>query len=555
MKRLFITSVIMAMLVSMPVYADNEIKADVSADTHIIKVSGDMGVENAGKRVMVTVLSKGFAEDGMESLTADNIKDNVLGIYMAYTDEEGKYDVSFKADFETGEYTAVLSGPSKSERHSTIFFNPGNVSTVVGELEAARKDKDASKIEEILLVEENLRSLGIGKHTDKIYGIEFADISRSDFEFLANYEEAYKTASAFEAAYREMCAVKAFNGAENAADILPLIKECDDVLNIMSMNAYSVYLSMEDKSQVDEAMLKGSFKTKDDIVTLFCDKTYLGAVKSMENWSEFSDFIKENNDYIGLDLDEYNKLKYSSEADKAVAGKSFATLEAFRKEFYNAVEAQKNAETKGSGAKESSGGSGGGKVSSYTAPVVTPQPPKTFSDIDSVPWAREAIYGLAGRNVLSGKADGLFYPNDIVTREESAKILVEAFGANKENVSCDFTDVDIKSWSYIYVAAAKNAGIVSGYEDGTFGIGKGLKRQELSAMIYRVAKANGIVFEAVAEAEFADADEIAPYAKEAVEALAGAGIINGKGEGIFAPNDYCTRAEAAKIIYSVLKLK
>ena len=74
-------------------------------------------------------------------------------------------------------------------------------------------------------------------------------------------------------------------------------------------------------------------------------------------------------------------------------------------------------------------------------------------------------------------------------------------------------------------------------------------------MIYRAAKTNGIEFKNVKEKEFADEESIASYAKEAVGTLGGAGIINGKGENIFAPDDYCTIADAAKIIYPVLNVE
>ena len=55
-------------------------------------------------------------------------------------------------------------------------------------------------------------------------------------------------------------------------------------------------------------------------------------------------------------------------------------------------------------------------------------------------------------------------------------------------------------------------------------------------------------------ATFGDADSISTYAKDAVGALSGAGIINGMGDGNFAPGAFATRAQAAKIIYNVLAL-
>ena len=52
--------------------------------------------------------------------------------------------------------------------------------------------------------------------------------------------------------------------------------------------------------------------------------------------------------------------------------------------------------------------------------------------------------------------------------------------------------------------------------------------------------------------QFADEDEISEYAREAVSRLGGAGIVNGLPNGSFNPFGSLTRAEAAKVIYSMI---
>ena len=222
---------------------------------------------------------------------------------------------------------------------------------------------------------------------------------------------------------------------------------------------------------------------------------------------------------LRISLSDYKKLKYPSNVDKKIAGNSYTSVEELRTAFEKAVESVEDEESENKN-------SGGSKVSSYTAPVITPQAPLApsvsqvnFNDIDTVSWAKDAILSLASKKIVNGKADGMFYPNDSVTREEIAKILVEAFGIDKNDVVCDFNDVDNSHWSYVYVAAAKKSGIVNGYEDGSFGLGSGVTRQELAAMIYRTAKANGIIFADGKKTEFADSEQIADYAKDAVDVL------------------------------------
>ena len=53
---------------------------------------------------------------------------------------------------------------------------------------------------------------------------------------------------------------------------------------------------------------------------------------------------------------------------------------------------------------------------------------------------------------------------------------------------------------------------------------------------------------------FDDDANIADYAKTAVEVLTGAGILNGMGDGTFAPKSTVTRAQSAKVVYELLNL-
>jgi hypothetical protein len=71
-------------------------------------------------------------------------------------------------------------------------------------------------------------------------------------------------------------------------------------------------------------------------------------------------------------------------------------------------------------------------------------------------------------------------------------------------------------------------------------------------MIMRAAKATGISLDGQGS-QFNDGSIISDYAKEAVNTLSGAGVINGFADGTFKPNDPLTRAQTAKIVYSVIK--
>ena len=173
-----------------------------------------------------------------------------------------------------------------------------------------------------------------------------------------------------------------------------------------------------------------------------------------------------------------------------------------------------------------------------------------FSDIASVSWAKEAIESLAARGVISGKAQGIFAPNDNVTRAEFVKILVGAFSLTDANSNASFADVPQSHWAYKYIATASSKGIVNGIGNGMFGTDSNITRQDIAVLCYRLATSKGAQF--TQSGEFADESVISAYAKEAASKLKGAGIINGKESNNFDPVSFATRAEAAKIIYQLM---
>ena len=178
--------------------------------------------------------------------------------------------------------------------------------------------------------------------------------------------------------------------------------------------------------------------------------------------------------------------------------------------------------------------------------------PDIFSDIQNVEWAKEAIIGLAERNIVSGIGNHQFDPDGNVTREQFVKMVVEAFVPEAEAAQISFSDIEMSAWYAEPIAKAVGKGIVNGTGNGQFGIGLNITRQDMCVMIYRAAQAAGITFES-SEAVFEDDASIADYAKEAVYALKNSNAISGIGNDRFAPLEFATRAQAAKIIYSLIK--
>ncbi len=192
----------------------------------------------------------------------------------------------------------------------------------------------------------------------------------------------------------------------------------------------------------------------------------------------------------------------------------------------------------------------GGQFAAITATASV-----TFSDLTDAEWSRPYVEKLAGLGLIGGVGDGKFEPNRNITRAEFVKMLVDALGLLDESATCAFSDVAADQWHYAYIASAAEAGITTGYEDGTFGVDRSITREELAAMTARAAESVGLTIPETQPAEaFADASDIAEYAREAVSAMQAGGILNGKGDNRFAPRENATRAEAAKIICGIYEL-
>lgn len=107
-----------------------------------------------------------------------------------------------------------------------------------------------------------------------------------------------------------------------------------------------------------------------------------------------------------------------------------------------------------------------------------------FADVDSGAWFAKNVGYAAENNIVSGYEDGSFRPQNTITREEFAAMICR-FMKYDTSASEVFSDVPSEHWAAPYIAAMKANGIISGYEDGSFGLGKNITRAETIAIINR----------------------------------------------------------------------
>lgn len=178
---------------------------------------------------------------------------------------------------------------------------------------------------------------------------------------------------------------------------------------------------------------------------------------------------------------------------------------------------------------------------------------KSFSDVPSSHWALEAIKQLAAQQIVNGVSDSQFAPNADVTRAEFAAILVRALGLNATGTA-DFRDVPATAWYANAIAAASQAGIITGRADGTFGGNDQVTREEMAAMLIRAyIVLTGNEQLSGSSSTFADADQISSWASKAVDQAAGLGLLRGRDSGAFDPKSSLTRAESTQVVLNLLK--
>lgn len=116
---------------------------------------------------------------------------------------------------------------------------------------------------------------------------------------------------------------------------------------------------------------------------------------------------------------------------------------------------------------------------------------KTFEDIQGHEY-QKAAETLAERNIINGKNERLFEPDENVTRAEFAAITVRALGL-PEKTDSGFVDVPADDWYYSYINTAKFYGIVNGISEIEFNPNGNITREEAAVMTTRAATLCGMI--------------------------------------------------------------
>ncbi|SIR74391.1 S-layer homology domain-containing protein, partial [Paenibacillus macquariensis] len=172
-----------------------------------------------------------------------------------------------------------------------------------------------------------------------------------------------------------------------------------------------------------------------------------------------------------------------------------------------------------------------------------------FSDIAGH-WAEVSIKKAISSGIVTGYTDGTFKPNATVTRAEFAVMLMNTLKPQEAGATLTFTDsAKIGSWAQKAVAQALQLGIIKGNADVTFRPDAAVTRAEMAVML---AHALGHSIEVKSAIGFADDNDIPAWAKGSVAFVKQSGIVQGKNNNKFVPQDHATRAEAVKVLLNML---
>lgn len=193
----------------------------------------------------------------------------------------------------------------------------------------------------------------------------------------------------------------------------------------------------------------------------------------------------------------------------------------------------------------------------YTGTIeITVAPPSQshhFHDTDRYSWAVPSVDFLFEFHISTGVSDSDYGPDRLITRGDFVLMLVRAFNLSAKDGD-NFSDVPRDSYYYDAIAAAKALGVAKGV-DGKFQPTAPLTRQDAMVLLQRTLQAVNRSIDATGSdslSRFGDASSVADYARDAVDVLVRAEVIQGDESGHVNPRGSLTRAEMAVILHRVL---
>ena len=511
------------------------------------------------------IIISGVSEDGAyKPVTAElKINEGLGDITVVSADADAAYEAVMQVADATRLYTVVING-NADESVSVMTFARRDIENAVAEFSAADTVEKMRKFFTDPLKNDDVES---DCTNADILGFDNTDISDKD-ELYSMLSRGCSDKTTLEKAtqfYNDISISAVFRTCSEEM-FTQTVSKYEAKLGFDSSEVYELYgkMSTDECKAVCRIMQRVKPSTASETKDSLEKGTVLAAIIKSGYYKTAADLMKEYADLLEINLAEYNSLSQYNrdEAMKRIVSldeSAIGTPEKFANKLDEIIgdikESGNNKTSGGSGGSGSgSGGLRGGIASQYSDDVenIPDSVTMAFVDMNNYEWATDAVSYLAARGIVNGKKDYFFCPEENVTRAEFAKMIVAAFDLSGTSDK-DFDDVPENLWSYKYISTAYANGIVTGVGDDSFEPDAFITRQDIAVMVARALehKTNS---EKVKVSEFLDAAEIDDYAKACVDMMSAYGIINGMGDGRFAPKMFAKRAEAAKIIYGAMNI-
>ena len=166
-----------------------------------------------------------------------------------------------------------------------------------------------------------------------------------------------------------------------------------------------------------------------------------------------------------------------------------------------------------------------------------------FADVPANSYYADAVLWAAKNGITGGIGNGLFGPNQPCTRAQIVTFLWRAAGSPEPKAMSSFADVSTDAYYAKAVAWAVENGITTGTGDGKFSPDATCTRAQSVTFLFR---AIGKLVDS--KAEFSDVLTDSYYANAVAWAVEN-GVTNGIGDGLFGPDNSCTRAQIVTFLF------
>lgn len=566
-KVLFYASVLL--LLSVPIFAEaapiDTVAIDAEAKT--LTISGS-GINNESGLITLEVLKDGVAwrrdltHDPsvrcVDEFDAENEEDSILN-YLSFLDtvildKDGSYEVVVQG-YEEGNLPEVRVRFGKKQ----VFYYSSRAIIDINESNTAETLKESVLSNAYVAEQTKAQYDTLDEQEQNV----FWNMMLTYKEKIGGFDNLQQVIDCFS---EQICFAK-LQAVENKAGFDSFLSYCKAYC-IDESNSYDLYFgsgifddgqmcsAQKDMMIAEILKKKNEYGTIREFVEEFWDLTVLYACHNNDSKYSVREVLVASDRLDRKELSDFLKKSQAKQLEISLkinlTSSRYKTIAELTKAVCNA-----NVSKDEGGSSTGGGGNKTGKPVGSIAPSspASPLPEDTedkeplFVDMEDAKWAKEAVTELWKAGIVSGRDELHFAPMDTVTREEFVKLMVMALGCFDEKAKTTFTDADDTAWYYPYLASAQQSNLIFGSEDGSFGVGRAISRQEMAAILARCATGGNIPPRQ--SLSYTDASSISDWAADAVSYVTEHGIMVGIGEAEFAPLSEVSRAQAAKAVFEM----